>query len=76
MYPLDHRFQRLGALILLRVKAFRVPGDAVLVHQGEAEAMLALGLDNAVERGEGRRKGANRLLDLNGGFHCLVFPNK
>ena len=76
LHSLDHRVQRRLALILLGVEAFGVLGDAMLVDQGEAEAMLALGLDDAVQRGEGRREGANRLQDLRGGFHCLVFPNR
>lgn len=76
LHSLDYRVQRCLALVLLGVEALGVLGNAVFVHQGEAEAMLALGLDDAVQRGESRRKGANRLLDLQGGFHCLVFPNR
>lgn len=76
LHTLDYSVQRRLALVLLGVKALGVLGDAMLVHQGEAEAMLALSLDDAVQRGEGRREGADRLQDLRRGFHCLVFPNR
>lgn len=72
LHALDNRLQWRFGLILLGVEALGVLGDAVLVHQREAEAVLALGLDDAVQRSEGYRKGANRLLDMRGGFHCLL----
>ncbi|MNP44916.1 hypothetical protein D3C76_1387990 [compost metagenome] len=58
--------------VLLGVQAFAVPGDAVFVHQGEAEAVFALGHDDAMERGECLGESADRLLDLNGSLHIVV----
>lgn len=61
---LDHRLQRLGAGVLIRVKTFSVTCDTVFVDDREAEAAFASGHDQAVHRCEGIGKRMNGMLSL------------
>lgn len=57
--------------VLLRVQAFGVAGDAVLVDQGKAEAALAWGNDKAFQRRESLGEGANGSLNLRMSLHVI-----
>ncbi|MNI94157.1 hypothetical protein D3C73_1522110 [compost metagenome] len=53
------------------VQALGVAGDAMFVHQGEAEVALAWGSDKALQRREGLGKGANGSLNLMMSLHIV-----
>lgn len=67
----DDRLQRFTAAVLFGVQALGVAGDAVFVYQGKAEAALARGNDEALQRREGLGEGANGSLNLMMSLHIV-----
>jgi hypothetical protein len=50
--------------ILAWVQTLAMPGNALFVYEGEAEAAFARGLDVAIQRSEGGSQGVNGCLNL------------
>ena len=70
----DHCLQWAGAVVLFWIQTFAVASNAMLVNQGEAEAALTRGNDEALQWSEGLGKRANGTVKLMMICHYVEVP--